>query len=344
MRRILRFFCKTPSPQRGFSLIETMIAVSIAGIVAFAGITVFEGFAASKSRSKSLNALARFRYALMSSVKSSDSLLKTGQFDCMINKAACLSPPAAGYTQFSALDPDLTKLTKTDVEDAAYGFTRDAKPCSTFPSKTCPFRYVTEWRAICTPTIPGSCLTPQYKIRARLNVAPDAGLALQISNGGAALGRYDFEMTVGQVIGTYEQSCRSIGGTYVPGVTPQCLPSLAGACPVSNPPKYMVGWNAASKTPVCAGLWDTVFCGPPPPPVPAMVIVGTDGLGCPVFKTVVVVPPPTSPQMTSCPGGVSPPCPFFCQVNPTDPSCPQSVPADAPPGGGDGGCGAGGAC
>lgn len=331
MRRILK--------QNGFTIIEVMIAVGIAGIVAMAGASIFETFSNAKARSAALNGLARYRYALMSSVKSSDTLLKTTLFNCMVDRTACTATSTTPYTAFAAIDPDLTKL--TNPADPAFGFTREAKTCPSFPSKACPFRYETEWRLICSAAIPGSCLSPQFQIRARLKVAPDAGVALKTSAGAGPLGPYDFELTVGQIIGTYEQSCVSIGGIYVPGPPPTCLPSLAGSCPVTNPPSYMVGYDSIGKAPICAPLFNAALNGGICPSL--FVMVGTDANGdpvCKLIKTPTTIPP-TDPQMACA----TPPCPFDCQVNPNDPSCPQSIPVDNS--GmmfGDGGCGMGGSC
>ena len=135
--------------------------------------------------------------------------------------------------------------------------------------------------------------------------------------------KYDFNISIGQVIGSYEQSCNSLGGSYIPGDQPACAMPALSDC---NSGEVVVGF-AGANAPICAPVfWNIADCGD------GNVMTGINPDGTAQCKAIKPNPGCADPTKPSCK-------PFDCQKTPNDPAC--FAPATANVSNGDGGCGDG---
>ncbi|MBC7420970.1 MAG: prepilin-type N-terminal cleavage/methylation domain-containing protein [Bdellovibrio sp.] len=308
--------------RKGFTLVETLIGAALLGVVATGSMSMLNSSEQAKQKNQIITTIIKFRYNLISNLRSPEGVNKTGVFNgipCLTNPLACGSV-ATAYAGISVQDAIGQVLTNRDT--ASHGFGLDLVSCTTFPSKLCPFRYETQWRSVCNSANNAFCSSPQLKVKGILKI--DESIKPINFN------LYSFEVTLGQVLGTYEQSCASLGGTYYPGNPPRCESPMAGDCATGS---IVVGYNKAAKTLICRPYFKDYFNGVVIPP--DNVIIGVDGAGSPIVRAII---PQTAP--------------FPSQLIPSDPSPPAMGDGgfgggvfNGGGGGGDGGCGGGdGAC
>lgn len=329
MHRILR-------SKAGFSFAEILIGMGIMSIFVVASTSISTSISNSKKISDATFQILTVRNELLSLVKSSDSFAYMGltaspPINCFSTRSTCATTnvwtPLAIISRDAANQP----VFRTNPSDANLGFNMSGQSCPNFPSATCPFRYDAEWIAMCSNAT--SCLTPQFKVRAVLTVHPLAKVRINSD-------RFAFETALGQFNGTYEKSCTSVGGVFTVGPPQACQVPMSGACPAGpgGTPQFVIGYDSVAKTMKCRPMWQSVFCFSGC--VAGQVMRGTDAAGCPVCRNIVL-PSPGPLSGPVC--GPSNPCPSICQVNPSDPTCPQATVAPfGGDGGGDGGCGGGG--
>jgi len=305
MRRLL--------DSKGFTLIEVLMASAILGMLAVANLTTLLAFLDRNSTSQMKLSILRYKNNIVSSLQSSDALSKTGQAEsipCLVTRQNC-SSSSTSYANFSLRDHQGNLL--TNAADNNFGFDKEAVTCTTYPSERCPFRYELQWRALCDS--PTSCQAPLFQVSAVIRTIP--ALSGRINPA-----KYSFTMNIGQIIGTYEQACTSIGGTYVADVPPRCQMPIAGNCP---PSQYLTGFDRLAGTKTCRpALWD-ISCAA------NEVLLGINSDGTPACR----------PRRYTCCDGTAvlnisdcPTCPLPCQIDPA----PCNT-GDGSGGDGDGGCG-----
>ncbi len=312
---------------QGFSIIEGMIASGILAVIVVGAMSAFQSIANAKLKNDVLTSIIKYRFNIISSLRSPEAISNAGVINgvpCLVNHLSC----AATSTPYSPLTvPNATGEKLTDKDDGTLGFRADMMACTSFPSAECPFRYETAWRSVCNGAF---CSSPQLKVRGVLKLF--SGLKVVINQN-----VYSFEISLGQVLGTYEQSCTSIGGSYYPGNPPRCDLPMVGDCP--SPGDVVVGYDRTARTKKCRPYFQSFFNGVSVPP--GSVAIGIDPSGNPIIRPIrmPVVPAPFRAQIAP---PNSQPAIFGDGVSyPTDGGA-YLFPTDG--GGGDGGCGGGGGC
>lgn len=321
--------------QKGFSMVESMIALAILGATA---VFVVNMSSQETDKEKELNVrqtLLRLRSTLIQTLRSPDAIsntAKTNALTCLENNSGC---SAHDYTPISLVDG--VGIMYTDKSNTALGVNQFGKACTTFPSKACPFRYTIKLKTICSDP---ACLVPQFKFLGELN--------LDSSINSIAVKNFEFEITGGQAIDSYERSCNSLGGIYQPGTPPSCLLPMAGDCPLAPDGTFqaVVGYNEVAQQKICKPIFKDFLNGiscsrgeacsaTNPTGTPGQVMVGIRDNGDPICVPVRL----NDGCETLC--DTSPACiSFNCQRDPSPPECnPPADPASFNP---DGGCGAGG--
>jgi type II secretory pathway pseudopilin PulG len=296
----------------GLTIIEVLVSVTIISSSLAAVVTLTE-FVSSARRKLDLNsAVLAQRSAIIESLRGSDSLaLATDDLGsaCLRTRKNC-SINNGAYTPLSLVAGNGSPLVRREI--ANWGFDAKAATCSSFPSERCPFRYEVSWQSSC---LGAACAVPHLRSRGRL-VVHDSVRQIINSN------KYDFEISLGQMIGSAEQSCTALGGTYVLGSPPGCALPLTGSCPddANGVPQVVTGYDSVARTKICGSpLFLTGSC------LFGQVMIGIDAAGSAVCR----------PMATRC--------------DPWDPTCnpigtQTESPGYNPPtsdGGGDGGCGGG---
>lgn len=317
--------------KKGFSLVEVLVAAGLIGVVATGLISFSQFLNVAKKKSSVLDTIIKQRQTIIYSLRSSDALARTGlanvpPINCLQTLQTCGSatPANAQYMMISVLDrtggasSNLTDITPN------VGFGVDGLTCTTYPSIACPLRYEVFWKALCSGA---GCSAPQFMMLGRLKIDNPGDVGVPINS--LELG---FEITLGQMLGTYEQACTSLGGTYIPIDPPGCQLPAAGDClPVAGAEQRVVGFNQITKAPICRPYFQNYFRGASC--VPGQVMVGTDASFNPIC---VAIKPTTNLSI-----------PTNCQTFPPSPAC---LGIQANPilgisdGGGDGGCGSGDGC
>ena len=269
----------------GFSLIEGLVAAAILSIVAVSVGGFFQSSTIAKTKNDVVTSVIKYRYSIITTLRSPDGAAKAGLVNgvpCLATHLSC-APAATAYAPLTVQNS--LGINLTDKDDASSGFGLDMATCTSFPSSVCPFRYETEWRSLCNAANPVFCNSPQLKVRGTLKIAPDFGVPLNQS-------MYSFEITLGQVLGTYEQSCTSIGGTYLPGNPPRCGLPLGGDCP---PTQIVVGYNKATRTKICKPFFQAYLNNVVVPP--GNVIIGIGSNGDPIWRPMRITTAPFPAQI-----------------------------------------------
>lgn len=330
--------------QLGMSMVEGVMAFGLLGGAAlFVADSVSKGADAEKQVAVR-QMLLKTRSTFIQTLRSPDALsniAKENNYRCLEDFTGCSN---TGYTAITVVDGAGEKY--TDSTNSHFGLTLGGQTCTSYPSASCPLRYRVRMKTICSDS---DCRVPQFKFLGEL--AADNSLDR------VPLNLFEFEIVAGQAIDSYERSCTSLGGTYLPGSPPGCLLAMAGDCPrtPSGAWQGVVGYDRTNKTKTCKPIFtnfmngktckESISCSPTNPEgTPGEVIVGVDTNGDPVC-----MPMKPNPKCSSmC--DTSPECmPLTpCQVDPTPPECNPPIPAPdpAPVSWGDGGCGGadGGAC
>lgn len=306
--------------QSGLSLIEIIVGSLILGIGVAAVMSFSTMISQAKTQVDSSLAIVNYRATIISMLRSSDAFARSAAGNsCLLNRTGCGTTSTA-YAALSVLDEAGNQVTGTG---ATFGFSRNLRTCNSYPSEACPFRFNVEWRVLCQGA---ACDSPQLMARGTLTVDP-------ADKSNVRTGKYNFEIALGQIIGTYEQSCQSLGGNYVPGEPPRCDMPIVGNCPAGMRVTGISAGPPASK--ICKPLvWSITPCA-----VGTQVMVGIRPDGTADCRNLR----PTNPAVCVTPDDPSCP-PWFCQQNPCVGSCPCPGPPafDWGASSGDGGCGDGG--
>ncbi len=320
--------------QKGFTIIETLVAVGILSIIFLSAMTLFKLINDAPKKTEAVLTILKYKKTILSNLQSSDTLASTASHPenvipidpvnlkpCLITRQNCGNTGWEELSVYDRLGNVITKRTPLPLPNT-FGFGIDGKSCTSYPSISCPFQFIVEWKAICDPGVIGSCATPQIKIKGKFNIFNQVPMSVNTA-------LYSFETTLGQFIGSYEQGCASLGGVYIPGDPPQCKMPFAGACPTmtDGTKQVVVGFDTTPPgSKICKAYYANPIAGTCPP---GQVMVAITPAGVPTCKVIVA---PTTPAQ---------PIPF-CDANPFDPACTSIIPADPGSQGFDGGCGAGG--
>jgi len=315
---------------KGVSLVEVLGASAIVAILTVLNVNSLQAFLLQQNKSRSQAIILKQKNNIISSLQSSDTLAKIGQsegINCLVTRQNCSALGNTPYAFISVQDQQGIQLTDRAV--ASFGFNKENVACNTFPSDECPFRYEVQWRAKCASVM--GCAAPLFQARATLFIHP--GLRSQINTQ-----KYGFTMNLGQVLGTYEQSCTSIGGVFISGVPPQCQLPMTGSCPDDSSGNKQVVWSynrlANPPTKNCRPVFWDVSC-------PAgFVMIGIAGTGLADCRQIIFTceDGSTVNDLANCPVA-----PLPCQSPSPPPECfGDGGGGGGGDGGGDGGCGGGG--
>lgn len=155
---------------KGVTMIELLVGMSIAAIAVFASTMVLTFIVRENSRLSLEEALLSQKNQIISYLERDDIWTATlnhgdnaGTFSCLLLATTC--PPATpGFKIFSGSGNLLF-----DGQTASAGFTDRLVPCSTFPSATCPLHIHLDWVDVCA-----TCPQPKIEVRFSLEVAPSA--------------------------------------------------------------------------------------------------------------------------------------------------------------------------
>jgi hypothetical protein len=295
----------------GFGILEGLIAGTVILIGIFANLSTLTSYLSELKKESYKQSITTMKSKITQLAQSSDDVSRMANaqgFSCLMSRSNCL-PGTENFTAINLSDASGAVLTSGA---ANFGFNDSVLPCNDFPSRGCPFRYEVQWRAICVPGSVG-CVSPLFQFQGRLFIFQDLKEKINSEN-------FGFIINLGQIIGTYEQSCTSIGGTYVSGNPPQCQFPLVGPCPndATGGPQVMYGYNRATNTKLCRPVMWPVSC-----PAPNTYMAGIDANGIAVCRQqwFTCCDGTTQRNPALCPvagGGV---CPLPCQKDPTLPEC-----------------------
>jgi Tfp pilus assembly protein PilV len=309
----------------GFSLVEILIGSTLIIVGILANTSTLTAYLAEVKGATQKQTITVFKNRIVQLVQSSDDLSRMGAAqgdDCLKSRLNC----AAGTNVLAPLSiTEASGAVLTNNANERLGFNSSALPCTDFPSRACPFRYEVSWRAICAPGLSG-CEAPMFQIVGNFFAFEGLTQKYNVQN-------YSFTMNLGQVIGTYEQSCTSIGGTYVSGNPPECQLPLSGQCPLdaSGARQILYKFDRVANTKQCRPIMWDISC----PADNVMVGINLDGTAACRPKRFTCCNGTTTIDSTTCPI-----CPLPCQVDPNQPACNtgDGGGGDSTPSG-DGGCG-----
>lgn len=312
MRRILKML---PLSKSGSSIIEILISLALVLIISTGGYAITQSYSKSTKQLVLVQGVMQFRRTIVDSLRSSDALVRISalpanstvpNIGCFATLQSCGAASTA-FVPFSIADISGNYMTRHD--QANFGFDIHQATCTTFPSAACPYRIQLEWASLCNAGRPGSCNTPQLIVRGTLQTATNASIQIPPQN-------FSFSQTLSKYIGSYEQSCTSLGGTYIASTPPRCSLPSTGDCPPDGTgnPQIVVGYDRIAGNMICRPYFSSTLnngaCAD------GFVIVATSSVdGSPVCKPIALAPPPGPTPIP------------FCDANPTHPSCAGVIPA-----------------
>lgn len=164
---------KSRSAERGFGLVEAMIAAVIISIIALGISTLVQDMLMVQKKSSVVGVIHTLRTKIISTVQNGESWqfnvnnLGTGtntEMACLrAGGPQCDRTSIVGDLNLVENDAALTPIYMGGV--ANHGFNLDGTFCTTYPSDACPFRYVLRW----VPTCPGGaavtlCSNPNIQV------------------------------------------------------------------------------------------------------------------------------------------------------------------------------------
>jgi prepilin-type N-terminal cleavage/methylation domain-containing protein len=163
-----RFTIKT---QSGFTLVEVIIALGLASVVALGVASIMEQMGAA-NRHAGVVSSARLLKQNFIEMLSNDlawqyTLLDPANktFQCLISATDCTGLPASGGPAGFVVRNSANAVFY-DGLTAARGFTENGADCTGFPSAGCPFHLQLSWTPLCAPKIP--CVLPEIQVNGTL--------------------------------------------------------------------------------------------------------------------------------------------------------------------------------
>lgn len=289
MRKILK-------SQRGFTLVESAIAVAMLSVLAYGVFSLSSNMKAMATQLNSVKAINQFKQEILQSLSSNggwEKSLDESGVACLVNKTDCASlagtpMPLKVYRADGRLVADSSQPTM--------GFDRDGNACNSFSvatgNKSCPFRYEVTVSAVCP--LSEACTNPQEVITGTLLYSGGANAVNEI--GSINPERHKFSNFRGEHTNTLTGACAAFGGVF-DEATNSCRLPMAGDCPAGQ---VVVRIDPATNTKDCRVLIADIEC----PVGSVLKAIGADGSP----KCFPSICPPRTCQMTnSCP--ITPECP-----------------------------------
>ncbi len=173
--------------QKGFSILEVLVATGLMAIISLGLVTMFQNMAIEQKRINLFNTLRELKSRMEFVVRDQNAWVKTindtsnPSLSCLINSTICtVQDPATGSPTKIVLS-DAAGNRVFDLLDwtgaGASGFTENGTPCTTFSSAagagvdSCPISYRLVYLMFCTNGAT-TCSNPQIKVTGRLIFNP----------------------------------------------------------------------------------------------------------------------------------------------------------------------------
>lgn len=166
--------------ERGFGLLEAIIAAAVLSIVALGITTLIEDMLRVQRKSNAVGVINQMRSQMTAAIQSgrsweltvADLTTTTGNpyMDCIKN--ASLTCVDGTQTALNLKNADGTEVYYGAV--AGKGFAFDGTLCTTYPSEACPFSWNLKWTAKCVGGV-SPCATPNVTVTGLLQYAPAVG-------------------------------------------------------------------------------------------------------------------------------------------------------------------------
>ncbi len=165
---------KLEKSQRGFGLVEVMIATAIISVLAIGITTLITDMFRMQKKASAVASVTQMRATIISAIQNGEAWSRTAadaadatgnpEMTCMIIGATTncshSSPATLGY-DLNLKDPQGNPVFYSGV--ATNGFQANGSPCTTYPSDGCPFSWDLKWVPSC-PTPATSCMTPTINV------------------------------------------------------------------------------------------------------------------------------------------------------------------------------------
>lgn len=163
--------------ERGFGLVEVMVAAAIISIIALGIATLIDDMLKMQQKSNTVGVINRLKEQIIGAVQNGQSWQLTAgdadtttgnpDLDCLRNTGTC------GSGETAALNlKDATGAALYYARAANHGFTLLGTYCTTYPSVQCPFRYNLTYELTC-PGATDPCQTPDVRVRGILQYTAD---------------------------------------------------------------------------------------------------------------------------------------------------------------------------
>lgn len=173
--------------ERGYSLVETLVASAIAVFIAVGGASLVMEASKYQAELSARAALEGVRQNILANLANEKAWRRTIQknslMQCLARNAYCTTNGQQNGAAIANMNFDLyeadsvppsnpPKEAIVKTSDPSAGFTINGASCSGFSAAgndACPFQYRMTWSAVCPP---GNCLAPQIKVNATLTYRP----------------------------------------------------------------------------------------------------------------------------------------------------------------------------
>lgn len=161
--------------ERGFSLIEILIATSVLGMLAMGVITTFQQLAKQQFRSNMAAQSDVFRRNMIAHLQNEQAWQRTMN-DAANTSMACLrnSTSCTGAGGPFRLRDSQNGMVYDAMTSPTAGLTADGRPCNTFNAvdgdDVCLLRMELSWTPICS----GTCMSPQVQVRGGVRYKPQS--------------------------------------------------------------------------------------------------------------------------------------------------------------------------
>lgn len=179
--------------QKGFGLIEVLVAMGIMAVISLGVMTMLTDMAKQVQNARKKAALVELKTSIAAAINSPTAWTNTnqwaanavvGRMACLANGTTCLEDvnggpictgnPCPDYPFVLRVGDAATGVTVVDGQTANEGFDFLGRRCNTYPSPTCVFRYETRWYGVCRGTT--RCTNPSIVVNARMTYTAPAGV------------------------------------------------------------------------------------------------------------------------------------------------------------------------